>query len=170
MFLFLGQAGVAIGAAAPQLQPLVDVQWLAAHVDDENLVIVDIRSVDEDDEEVSFAEGHIPGSVHSGYSDGGWRTKRAGIVAQLPPVHDLEIYLGELGIKNSDTIVIVAAGTKPKDFAAAAWVYWTFNVLGHKQVSILNGGYRAWVHAQKKTVRGEEKPAWPSKFTADFQP
>ena len=44
--------------------------------------------------------------------------------------------------------VIVATGADATDFGAAARVYWTLKLLGLKELSILNGGMKAWADAK----------------------
>src|SRR5699024_7582644 len=73
------------------------------------------------------------------------------------------------GIGNRDTVVIVPAGTGSTDFGSAARVYWTFKVLGHDHVTILNGGYTAWAAAGNKVAKGIAQP-FPKDFTAHFRP
>lgn len=51
-------------------------------------------------------------------------------------------------------MVIVPAGTGATDFGSAARVYWTFRVLGHDQVTILNGGFAGWRAAGYEVVSG----------------
>src|SRR5699024_7632526 len=142
MAMLITGSTLTASAAGVQPGPLVDVNWLAQHLQAEQLVILDVRNETKDGP--TFAAGHIPGAVHASYAHGGWRIERDGIVGQLPPVADLEIRIGQLGISNADTVIIVAAGAGPKDFASAARIYWTFKVLGHDNVAILNGGYRGW--------------------------
>lgn len=167
VILLLGGAFAAV--AAPQPKPLVDVAWLAQHLHDDNLVILDVRSEIDDGNKTPFSAGHIPGSVYSSYTQGGWRVEQDGIIGQLPPVADLEQRIGGLGIGNDDTVIIVPAGTGPTDFGSAARIYWTFKILGHDQVGILNGGYHAWVDAGNEVATGDAQP-WPKEFTAHFRP
>lgn len=165
--------GSLVAAAAPQPKPkpkpLVDVAWLAQHMHDDNLVILDVRSEIDGGNKIPFVAGHIPGSLHTSYTHGGWRVKQAGVIGQLPPVGDLEQLIGGLGISNADTVIIVPAGTGPTDFGSAARIYWTFKVLGDDRVGILNGGYQAWVSAGQKVATGAEQP-WPTRFKAHFRP
>ena len=76
----------------------------------------------------------------------------------LPPVSKLEKLIGSLGIGNNDHIVIIPAGGKALDMGTATRVYWTFKVLGHEQVSILNGGMVAYL---KEIDEKTKKPINP---------
>jgi thiosulfate/3-mercaptopyruvate sulfurtransferase len=41
-------------------------------------------------------------------------------------------------------VVIVGAGETPSDIAAAARVFWTLRMVGHRRLGLLDGGMRAW--------------------------
>ncbi|OZB20123.1 MAG: sulfurtransferase [Marinobacter sp. 34-60-7] len=146
--------------------PLVDAQWLNDNLQRENLVVLDVRSgIDNGGDRSDFEEAHIPGSIYSSYTDDGWRESRDGVAGLMPPVSSLERLIGGLGIGNDDTVVIVPAGTGVTDFGSAARVYWTFRVLGHDQVTILNGGFGAWQAAGFKVASGSAE----SRPFADFK-
>jgi thiosulfate/3-mercaptopyruvate sulfurtransferase len=156
-------------AKAPPVNPLVDVEWLARHLDSDDVVVLDIRSQIDGGGREAYEAGHIPGAMHSSYTDDGWRAPRDGVVGMLPPVAELEALIGGLGIGNDDAVVIVPAGVHSTDFGSAARVYWTFKVLGHDQVAILNGGHRSWVEAGRPVEKGaSNRPS--TTFTASFRP
>jgi thiosulfate/3-mercaptopyruvate sulfurtransferase len=56
-----------------------------------------------------------------------------------------------LGIDNATHVVLVPMGMNSTDVGVATRVYWTFKVLGHDNVSILDGGMAAWTKEQDKT-------------------
>lgn len=146
--------------------PLVDAQWLNDNLQRDDLVVLDVRSgIDNGGDRSDFEEAHIPGSIYSSYTDDGWRESRDGVAGLMPPVSSLERLIGGLGISNDDTVVIVPAGTGVTDFGSAARVYWTFRVLGHDQVTILNGGFGAWQAAGFEVASG----AAESRPFADFK-
>ena len=126
-------------------EPLVSVKWLNDNLTNNKLVVLDIRNKIDGGSKETFEVGHIPQAVYSNYLTEGWRTTVDGIVGKLPPVKDLEILIGNLGIDNDNHVVVVPGGINSSDFGSAARVYWTFKVLGHEEVSILDGGYTAWV-------------------------
>lgn len=135
-------------AAQAKLPPLVDVDWLNSHLDQEGLVILDVRSsIDEGGDRAAFEEQHLPGSIYSSYTEDGWRETRNRVAGLLPATASLERLIGSLGISNDSWVVLVPAGSGPTDFGSAARIYWTFKLLGHDQVAILNGGVAAWKQA-----------------------
>ncbi|MDX1608812.1 MAG: sulfurtransferase [Halofilum sp. (in: g-proteobacteria)] len=156
-------------ALAANPPPLVTADWLHGQLDRDDLVVLDIRNEIDGGSRATYEAGHIPGAVYSDYLGDGWRVERNGVPAMLPPIGDLELLFGRLGIANDSTVVIVPAGVGSTDFGSAARVYWTFKVLGHDAVTILNGGHRAWVEAGHPLESG-----WydrmPESFSADYRP
>ncbi|MBZ0329010.1 sulfurtransferase [Halomonas sp. ANAO-440] len=130
---------------ASEISPLVEAEWLDQHLNDENLVVLDVRSsIDGGGDRQSFEAARIPGSRYSSYTDDGWREERDDVAGLLPEIEPLQELIGSLGIDNDTTVVIVPAGTGPTDFGSAARVYWTFKILGHDEVAILDGGFAGW--------------------------
>lgn len=148
-------------AAGPALaQPLVDPAWVAAHKGAAHVVIVDIRPA------AAYAAGHVPGAIGADYEHAGWRQATPGAAGgALPPVAKISAMIGGLGIGDADHAVIVA-----DDFGAAARVYWTFRVLGHADVSILNGGWSAWTARAGDPVSTEATTRPAATFTAHYDP
>ena len=126
------------GASA---QPLVAPAWLKAHLRDAHVVVLDIRPHEQ------TGGDHIPGAVPADYETVGWRAKQAdGAGGALPPITEISALITRLGVGDADKAVIVG-----DDFGATARVYWTFKVLGHADVSILDGGWKGWVAAGNPT-------------------
>ncbi len=160
-------AGPVAGAPA---SPLVDAAWVRANGAKPGVVILDVRNKLGGGSQAAFRQGHIPGAVYSDYLSAGWRTKVDGVPGQLPPVADLERLIGGLGIDNDAHVVIVSGGASALDMGSATRVYWTFKVLGHDAVSILDGGYRGYVADPASPVEtGAVVPA-AKRFTAHFRP
>ena len=143
-------------------QPLVDAEWLNANLSEENTVILDIRP------SRNYVSGHVPGSISAPYGKG-WRKTVDGVIGMLPPVAEIEAFIQSLGIDNDERVLILPHGNSSTDFAAATRVYWTFKVLGHDQVSILNGGYKAWIAASGEMETEPTNPQ-PGSFVAKFRP
>jgi thiosulfate/3-mercaptopyruvate sulfurtransferase len=156
--LVLAAAGaVALAGTAAAAPPLVDADWLETRLDAPNLAVLDIRNAIDGGAATAYRAGHIPGAVHSSYTEDGWRTSADGVPGLLPPIGDLEALVGGLGIAPDDHVVIVHAGTGATDFGSAARVFWTFEQLGHAEVSILDGGMAAWTaDASRPLARGVE--------------
>lgn len=125
---------------APLLQAmpaLVDSQWVELNANDPAIAVLDIQ------EPANYRRFHLPRSVNAPYEK--WRTQGPKVPnGMLPPVEYLEGLLGKLGITIDSKVVIVPTGLGAGEMAAAARVYWTLKVLGHQQVTILNGGLAAY--------------------------
>ncbi len=119
--------------------PLVDPEWVAEHACDDGVVVLDLRPNPR-----AFARGHIACSVHSSYFGDGWRVARNDIPGMLPDLADAAALIGGLGIGNDDHVVVVGPGGSPGATTLATRVYWTFKVLGHDAVSLLDGGFAAF--------------------------
>jgi len=149
-------------------RPLVDVAWLEEHLNAEGLVILDIRDTPEGAADL-YAAGHVPGAVAAPYATYGWRAEVDGTPGMLPSVETLEQKIGALGIDEDTHVVIVPAGENATDFGSATRVYWTFKVLGHDEVSILEGGHKAWTAAGKPLSTDAVTPV-ATDFDAAFRP
>lgn len=160
-------AGSAAQAERLTEKPLVDPNWVEANLDNPSLVVVDIRSLTK--EGSPYDAGHIPGSVYAPYGKFGWRAKVDNVVGMLPPLDVISNRIGSLGIDNDKQVVVVPAGENSSDFGAATRVYWTFKVLGHDAVTILDGGQRAWLAAGKAVSTDAVAPATVA-FNANFRP
>jgi len=124
-------------------QPLVTPDWLARHLDDPNLVILDARIAPEGGQ-TSFENGHIPGAVFTDYLKDGWRASKGMAVGMLPDESALSELFGGLGLRPNQHIVVVPTGNNTSDFSAAARVYWTLKIAGHRRLSLLDGGWAGW--------------------------
>ena len=105
--------------------------WLAANLADPQVVVLDLRPA------AAYAAGHIQGAVPADFATTEWTTRTpSGAVGALPSPDRIAATIGALGVGDADHVVIVADA-----FPAAARVYWTFKVLGHTDVSILDDAW-----------------------------
>jgi thiosulfate/3-mercaptopyruvate sulfurtransferase len=143
--------------------PLVSADWLAGELGRPGLVVLDTRSAE------AFESAHVPGAVHSAYP-GAWRTERDAIPWVLPAIPDLETYLSGLGVGNDTTVVLVPEGKDSTEFGRVSWPYWVLKYLGHDDVAILDGGWKAWqADASRPVENGLSEPR-PASFTANLRP
>ena len=152
--------------------PLVTTGWLAGHLEDENLRIVDIRGyVNKTDlgggrqradylaAPDEYDEAHIPGAV---YVD--WTMDITDpddpVSVQVAPPGRFARLMGSLGI-GDDTHVVVydhAGG----QFASRLW--WVLTYYGHDLVSVLDGGWSKWTAEDRPTTADVPEPE-PTVFT-----
>jgi thiosulfate/3-mercaptopyruvate sulfurtransferase len=141
-------------------QPLVDPKWLAEHLSDPNVVVLDVRIAPEGGQ-ASFENGHIPGAVFTDYAKNGWRATKGMAIGMLPEEDALSSLLGGLGLAPENHIVVVPTGQNTSDFSAAARVYWTLKIAGHRRLSLLDGGWTGWRADPARPVEtgpGDERP------------
>jgi len=125
---------------------LIGPQALAARLGDARTRVVDVRHdlMQPDAGLVAWRSGHIPGAIHLDLDSdlSGPKTGRNGR-HPLPDPSVLAHRLGATGIGNSDHVVVYddAGG----GFAARLW--WMLGWLGHDAVSVLDGGWSAWMRA-----------------------
>lgn len=158
---------IAFGAAPASAQALVSPAWLRQHLNDKNIVVLDVF---DDDQRAAFASGHIPGAVFTNFLADGWRSKVDGVVRLLPPKADIEKTIGGFGIDNATHVVVVPGGREKADFNATTRVYWTLKAVGHDGVSILDGGDKAWFADPANPTATGPATATPKTFVAHLRP
>ena len=145
-------------------EPLVSTQWLAEHLDDHGVRIVDcrwyLRPFDMRNGDDEYTKAHIPGAVHAR-----WDTELAD-----PDRPDLWMLAGperfadamaERGI--GDDTFVVAYDDQHVTVAARLW--WALRVYGHTEVAVLDGGITKWQAEGRPT--DDEVPRYPR---ANFKP
>jgi thiosulfate/3-mercaptopyruvate sulfurtransferase len=141
LFAFIA-ATTTMAAADTTVTPLVSVPWLAENLDSNDQVLVDLRG------QRTYLASHIPGAVNTDYGRDGWRQTINKIPGLLPTsgaaLQKLVKKIGQLGIGNTTHVVLIAPGWSAGDMGMATRLYWSFKVLGHDRVSILDGGMAAW--------------------------
>ncbi len=135
--------------SAQAAEPLVDGRWAVANLNAPKVVFLDVQS------QRNYERRHIPGAVHTDYPEQGWRyfTSELGVV--LPSPVEFARLAGSLGIANDDHVIVVGTGGSERDMSVATDVYWTFKFYGHAEVSILDGGLRAYRSARGQVERGK---------------
>jgi len=130
-----------LAAMAKSIDPIVSTDWLAGNLKNADLVVVDVRKVEE------YKAGHIPGAVNVFY--GSWAIKKGTLLNELPPIDDLSDIIGEAGIDGNSLVVIVGKTDKIPDQFDMTRVAWTLKYVGVPNVAILNGGQNQWVKENK---------------------
>ena len=138
------------GFAHPEF--LVDAAWVAAHLDDPNVVVVD------GDVAAGYQRGHIPGAVL--VPDNYEKDPATGRVHILPP-EPFAAMCQNLGI--GDDTLVVAYDNNQSLYAARLW--WALNYYGHSQVKVLDGGWRQWVAEGRPVSFDRPNPRSGATFT-----
>lgn len=125
---------------------IVSTEWLAQHLKDESLVVLQVG------DKAEFAAAHIPGAQFIQLAD--ISTPRGeGLALELPEVAQLQATFEKLGVTDKSRIVIYFS----KDWVTPTTrVFFTLDYLGFgDRTSILDGGLPAW-RAEKRPVTMEE--------------
>ena len=131
------------GYARPDL--LVETDWLAQHLDDPDVRIIDARQAQ------AYEAGHIPGALNLA-AFGGLPRAANGDMGSPDEFSELA---GKLGIGNETPVIVYDAPA-----AAMGMVAWAFLYYGHSRVHILDGGYEKWSREERPTAT--EVPSFPT--------
>jgi thiosulfate/3-mercaptopyruvate sulfurtransferase len=156
---------------------LVETDWLAEHLQDPRVRVVDmrgyVRTVQRDGVQEAlyvgapdeYEQAHIPGAV---YID--WTRDIVDlddpVEAQIAPPEQFARTMERLGI--GDEHLVVAYDSHPaSQFATRLW--WALSYYGHREVAVLNGGLPKWQREHRSLTA--EVPAYPpARFTPMVQP
>jgi thiosulfate/3-mercaptopyruvate sulfurtransferase len=144
--------------------PLVSTEWLAAHINDANVKILDasfklpgVLPLPKDD----YLAEHLLGAVF--FDVDAVSDHSNPLPHMFPSAEQFGRDVGNLGISNTDTVVIYDAG----GWVAAPRAWWMFLSYGHSNVRILNGGLKKW-RAERRPVEGGEARPKPATFKASY--
>jgi thiosulfate/3-mercaptopyruvate sulfurtransferase len=126
---------------------LVETDWVAEHLDDDSIRIVEV-----DENPALYAEGHIPGAI--GFD---WKQDLQDQVKRdfLTPEQFGEL-MGSRGISNDHTVVLY--GDRNNWFAA--YTFWYFLYYGHDNVKLVNGPREKWIAEDRETETAA--PSYPA--------
>jgi len=131
---------------APPASPLVTPSWLAAHLGERELVVVDVRWYLKGKKgSDAYAEGHLPNAVFADLDrdlsslPGPGRPGRH----PLPDADAFADFLARIGVVEGTVVVAYDDGGG----ATAARLWWLLRYFGHDGGRVLEGGIQAWVDA-----------------------
>ena len=132
-------------ATAPDV--LVSTDWVAQHLNDPDLRIVEV-----DVDTAAYEQGHVPNALAWN-----WTTELCDtLVRDIIPKDKFESLMARSGIGNDTTVILY--GDNNNWFAA--WALWQMKVYGHKDVRIMNGGRKKWLaEGRDLTSTAVEPPA-----------
>ena len=146
--------------------PLVTTDWLAAHIDDPKVRIIDatfklpgMLPLPIDD----YLSAHIPGAVFfdvDAVADHGNPNPH-----MYPDEAQFARDIASLGISTGDTVVAYDSGS----WVAAPRAWWMFLSFGYPNIRVLDGGLKKWTREGRPTHSGKVT-AKPGKFSAKFDP
>ena len=151
------------------LSLLVDTAWLAGHLNDPDLRILDsttnvVRETGRPDrlapERAKFEEGHIPGAqfvdLQADLSD-----PDSDLNFTAPRAEDFARAAGRFGIGDQSRVVVYSTGS----VWWATRVWWLFRLFGFDNVAILDGGWKAWADENRPIETGSGRSYPKGHFT-----
>jgi thiosulfate/3-mercaptopyruvate sulfurtransferase len=151
---------------------LVDTAWLAAHLEDASLCVVDVRGKvlppGNDPryrpKREDYDAGHVPGAV---FVD--WTRDIVDpddpVPVQIAKPEAFATRMGELGIGDGTTVVAY----DDYDHAFAGRLAWALRYYGHDDVCILDGGWTRWL-AEGRPTSSQIPERRPATFTPRPRP
>lgn len=119
--------------------PLVQTDWLAEHLDEPSLRIVDARWRGDGSGRQLYLQGHLPGAIHlDWHADLNYTGRVPDLL--LPPGRFAAVM--EANGIGDETRVVAYAET---DYSGAARLWWALRYYGHDQAAVLDGGITKWL-------------------------
>jgi thiosulfate/3-mercaptopyruvate sulfurtransferase len=141
------------------MDPVVTTDWLARHLGETDLRVVDgtwhMPQLGRD-ARAEFAAAHVPGAVF--FDIDAIADRATTLPHMLPTADEFATAAGGLGIGSDDRVVVYDV----RGVVSAARVWWTFRAFGHDAVAVLDGGLKKW-RAEGRAV--ESGPASPPRRT-----
>ena len=159
--------------SSPRTRLLVESGWLAEHLGDPSLRIVDIRGIIRppdaprphyEGNRKAYLEGHIPGAVFVDWAQDIVQPG-APVKMTLADPDRFAALMGRLGVGDQHTVIIYEDGGG--QIAARLW--WVLNYYGHPAAKLLHGGFNKW-RAEGRPVTPELPAHAPATFTPRIQP
>jgi len=157
---------------------LVDTAWLAQHLNDERLVVVEATSllpnyfeesvategIKTESGREAFDQDHIPGSTYIGILEEISDPQGGRFMYGLPSATRFSEVMSQNGIGVDSAVVIYDRSMNM--WAARLW--WMLRVFGFNNAAVLDGGYTKWVQEGRPTNREIVRRS-PANFIAKFQ-
>jgi thiosulfate/3-mercaptopyruvate sulfurtransferase len=147
-------------------EALVGSDWLAAHLDDPNVRILDasfkLPGVTPTARE-DYERGHIPGAVFFDIDD--IAASDTSLPHMIPSADVFTQKMSALGVGDTDTVIVYDG----VGLSSAGRAWWMLRLFGHENVALLDGGLPKWRAKGRALQTAIPVPA-PRHFTARFDP
>ena len=120
---------------------LVSTQWLAAHLKDPDLRVLDASWYlpgSERDPFVEYQRAHIPGARFFDLDD--VSDHRSDLPHMVPPVEKFMSRMRAIGVGDGHQIVVYDGS----GLFSAPRVWWLFKLMGQLDIAVLDGGFPKW--------------------------
>jgi len=130
-----------------KMKELVETNWLKENLNNPEVKIIDgswhMPGSGLNATEI-FKKQHIPNSIFIDLEE--ISDQNSDLPHMMPTEKDFSKKISSYGIKNDDQLIIYDA----HGIFSAARIWFVFKAFGHKKVSILNGGFPAWIDSGGK--------------------
>ena len=145
----------------------VGADWLAEHIDDPEIQIIDARMASPGQEDRNVAQeylnGHIPGAVF--FDIEALSDHTSPLPHMLPRPETFAVAMRELGVNQDKHLIVYDEG----NLFSAPRAWWMLRTFGVEKVSILGGGLEGWQRDDLLLEEGAvELPE--GEFNAAFNP
>src|SRR6266446_3801491 len=163
-----GPRSRAMEVVMPYARPeaLVGTEWLAAHLADPHLRVLDSSYKQPGITPTARAEfdaGHIPGAVFFDIDD--VAEPGTSLPHMIPSAERFAAKMVERGIGNDDRVVVYDSF----GLSSAARAWWMLRLFGHAEVALLDGGLVKW-RAEGRPLEAAAPAIPPRRFVAHFNP
>jgi len=131
---------------------LVSTDWVAEHLDDPN-----IRIVESNEDSLLYPSGHIPGAVEVDWT----RDLNDPIRRDYLNKAGFEALMSRIGATPETTVVFYG----DKNNWWATYAFWVFQLFGHKNAKIMDGGRLKWEKEGREMTKDVPSHA-PSQYQA----
>jgi len=111
---------------------LASTDWIAEHVDDPDVRIVEVGNLKDPE---AYASGHIPGAIHWPWQESLWHPTMREFVTP----HDFAELMSNSGIHHDTTVVLYSGQIQFSTYA-----FWVCTMRGHKNLKIMDGNKNLW--------------------------
>lgn len=142
-------------ALDPFPTPLVETEWLALRLGAPGLAIIDgsWRMPGKGRARDDFAARRIERAQFFDIDE--IADRKTDLPHMLPSPESFAAAMRAMGVASDDAVVVY----DDQGIFSAARVWWTFRAMGHRRVSVLNGGLKAWMAEGRPVGRTQTKPA-----------
>ncbi|HRL13701.1 MAG TPA: sulfurtransferase [Aggregatilineales bacterium] len=125
---------------------LVSTEWVAAHLDDPN-----VRIIESDEDPLLYPSGHIPGAVQVDWT----HDLNDPVMRDYLDKAGFEALAVRIGITNDTTVVFYG----DKNNWWATYAFWVFQLFGHTNARVMDGGRLKWEQEGRPLTREVPKYA-----------
>lgn len=119
---------------------LVSTDWVIEHLNDSN-----IRIVESNEDHLLYFTGHIPNAIHIDWTE----DLNDPIIRDYLKKEKFEELLSKKGIANNSTVIFYG----DKNNWWACYAFWIFQLFGHTNAKIMDGGRLKWEKENKPMTK-----------------